>query len=322
MQTPDVQYMEKAIQMAVACNPISPRIPKVGAVIVGPDGELASASRGSGKQDDDYHAEKNALAKVTDQRALASATLYTTLEPCTSDVRADPLNACSELIDRFAIKRVVIGILDPNQEVTGKGVLRLQSKGIAVELFPPQLADQIRAINEPFIKEHQALGIRITNLTDGQKRQLAPDMSFNLSGEYLKRPGSDVYVLAATASQLWPQPNALMDLGGNTWSAKIFFGSAGERVIYVVRANELGTALIQYYRKITTAKQKNRIDLEAYAAKHGLQSHTQRLLDLVGTAYPGINIATLPKGFHIQDRVTVTLEPEKPQVKKRPPPKR
>jgi pyrimidine deaminase RibD-like protein len=53
---------------------------------------------------------------------------------------------------RAKVKKVYVGILDPNQGVCGKGVLELQDHNIEVELFPPVLAQQIRIQNDPFIQ--------------------------------------------------------------------------------------------------------------------------------------------------------------------------
>ena len=66
------------------------------------------------------------------------------------------------------IKRVFIGILDPNQGVRGKGLWELQNRGVEIELFPPSLARQIRATNDNFIRVQQMLGIRITSSTDNE----------------------------------------------------------------------------------------------------------------------------------------------------------
>ncbi len=129
---------------------------------------IGQGHRGTGKSDDDDHAEKIALKGVVDRKQLPKATVYTTLEPCTPEVRSDPLTCCTELIRQAEVKRVFIGILDPNQGVRGKGLWELQSRGIEVELFPPEMAKSIRVLNDKFIKEQQSLGIRITNLTAGQ----------------------------------------------------------------------------------------------------------------------------------------------------------
>ena len=71
--------------------------------------------------------------------------------------------------------KVVIGILDPNQGVCGKGVLLLQRADIEVELFPHDLAVKILRLNEDFVRAQQSLGIKITEPQSGKKipKQLA-----------------------------------------------------------------------------------------------------------------------------------------------------
>jgi diaminohydroxyphosphoribosylaminopyrimidine deaminase/5-amino-6-(5-phosphoribosylamino)uracil reductase len=133
----DQEHMEEAIALAGQCEPIEEYIPKVGAVIAIGKTVIGRGHRGTEKPGDDDHAEKVALNQVADKTKLPEITLYTTLEPCTKEVRSDPLKCCTELTKQYRVKRVCIGTLDPNQGVRGKGLWELQSHGIAVELFPP-----------------------------------------------------------------------------------------------------------------------------------------------------------------------------------------
>jgi hypothetical protein len=66
------------------------------------------------------------------------------------------------------VRKVFVGILDPNQAVTGKGLWELQTRGVEVELFPHEPARRIRSLNDDFIKEQQTPGIIITNTIDSQ----------------------------------------------------------------------------------------------------------------------------------------------------------
>jgi pyrimidine deaminase RibD-like protein len=128
----DRQLMELAIAELEKCKPTDlERVPKVGAVLA-IDGEvIAAASRG-----EEDHAEKRALEKIEPGRNLSQATVYTTLEPCTHRVRRKEGESCTDRLVRGQVKKVVIGILDPNQGVCGKGLLQLQAAKIEVELFP------------------------------------------------------------------------------------------------------------------------------------------------------------------------------------------
>jgi pyrimidine deaminase RibD-like protein len=162
----DIKCMRQAMDWAAGCKPIKDSIPKVGAVIAIGERVIGRGRRRTG-EDDDQHAEWHALREVIDKTKLPEATLYTTLEPCTRDVRTKGLESCTELIHQHKIKRVFIGILDPNQGVTGKGLWRLQDSGVGVTLFPHNLGQEIRSMNAPFIRSHRTLGATIISPRNG-----------------------------------------------------------------------------------------------------------------------------------------------------------
>jgi pyrimidine deaminase RibD-like protein len=301
------ELMRKAVSLAEKCNPMAERIPKVGAVIALGEAVIGQGYRGSGQPGDDDHAEKSALAGVSDSRQLPRATIYTTLEPCTPEVRSDPFNCCTELIRHAGVKRVFIGILDPNQGVTGKGLWKLQSSGIEVELFPPTLAEQIRALNESFIREQQRLGIRITNPTSGESvTTFDKGGVVTIEGDFLNPPGDDVFALTNIGSRWWPQPHSL-DIGpNNTWKSKVHVGSYGAHRIYIVRANELGAALINYYRKVIAQQQASHAHIRLLKDRGvvGIEDIKSKL----GDPYPSIEMARPPKGLEVLDQIDIFVE--------------
>src|SRR6266567_2727416 len=108
--------------------------PKVGAVVVKDGVVLCKAHRGEILKS---HAEYIALDEKLSDDVVAGTTVYTTLEPCTT--RKHPKIPCAQrLIDR-RVACVVIGMLDPNPEISGKGWQLLREAGIEIRVFDHDL---------------------------------------------------------------------------------------------------------------------------------------------------------------------------------------
>ena len=75
------------------------------------------------------HAEINAINSVEDKSLLKLSTIYVTLEPCCHHGKTPP---CVDKIISSGMKKVVIGIKDPNPLVCGKGIEKLKENGIEV----------------------------------------------------------------------------------------------------------------------------------------------------------------------------------------------
>ena len=100
--------------------------PSVGAVIVYQNkiiGEGFTSPHG------ENHAEVNAINAVENKSLLKEATIFVTLEPCSHFGKTPP---CADLIVKHQLKQVVIGCLDSNILVAGKGVSHLENAGINV----------------------------------------------------------------------------------------------------------------------------------------------------------------------------------------------
>ena len=100
--------------------------PSVGAVIVYQNkiiGEGFTSPHG------ENHAEVNAINAVENKSLLKDATIFVTLEPCSHFGKTPP---CADLIVKHQLKQVVIGCLDSNSLVAGKGIFRLEEAGINV----------------------------------------------------------------------------------------------------------------------------------------------------------------------------------------------
>ncbi len=122
--------------------------PLVGAVVVKGGKVLAKAHRG--ERSAGQHAEFVALEKKLRKMRLAGATLYTTLEPCTT--RNHPKVPCAQRITERKFARVVVGMLDPDKRITGQGERTLRKAGIAVARFDADLADAVEEINRDFTR--------------------------------------------------------------------------------------------------------------------------------------------------------------------------
>lgn len=148
------EYMELAIKVMKDSiqEPREDKVsPKVGAVLIKPDGSIETASRGELREGD--HAEFTLLERKNRAVPLDGATLFATLEPCAPGARKHPKLGCAERIVNARIKKLYVGIEDPDPKVDRKGINYLIENGIDVEMFPADLQAQIREANKQFIKE-------------------------------------------------------------------------------------------------------------------------------------------------------------------------
>lgn len=119
--------MDQALELAERGRGQTSPNPMVGAVIVGDDGIVLGT--GHHERAGKPHAEIYALDQAGD-RAL-DATLYCTLEPCSHSGRTGP---CARRIVDAGIRRVVVGLVDPNPQVAGSGIAHLRSHDIQVDV--------------------------------------------------------------------------------------------------------------------------------------------------------------------------------------------
>lgn len=124
----DCHWMRLALREAHRGIGLTSPNPPVGAVIVSSGGDLIA--KGWHRRAGGPHAEIEALHSVPPHRKsqLKSATLYVTLEPCTSHGRTPP---CVEAIAAAGLRRVVWAVDDPNPLHTGRAAKALQNAGIA-----------------------------------------------------------------------------------------------------------------------------------------------------------------------------------------------
>jgi len=162
------EAMRRALSLAWRARTISPPNPWVGAVVLTRQGCFHGHTQRPGGP----HAEIVALRQAG-MRASGS-TLVTTLEPCSHTGRTPP---CTEAILKAGIKRVVIGLEDPDPKVSGSGIARLRDAGL--EVVAGVLAEEVRSQLAPYIV-HRSMGrpyvvLKLAATLDG--RIAAPDGS-------------------------------------------------------------------------------------------------------------------------------------------------
>ena len=142
LQKTDEYYMNLALEQAVKGKGRTSPNPCVGAIIVKDD---VIVGRGYHKKAGTPHAEVHALADAGEESK--GATIYVTLEPCSHTGRTPP---CCEAVHKAGVTRVVVGMMDPNPLVDGKGVQYLRAHG--VEVVTGICQEECVSINLPFIK--------------------------------------------------------------------------------------------------------------------------------------------------------------------------
>ncbi|TCO38154.1 diaminohydroxyphosphoribosylaminopyrimidine deaminase [Kribbella antiqua] len=139
----DRHWLQQAIDLSRHCPPTTTAF-CVGAIIVSPTAEILSTGYSRETHPHD-HAEEVALAKLTpNDPCLATATIYTSLEPCSK--RASRPQTCTQLILAAGIPRVVLAWREPTIFVDCEGAELLEAAGVEV-LELPDLADQVKQIN-------------------------------------------------------------------------------------------------------------------------------------------------------------------------------
>ena len=148
----DARWLDAAARIAARARPLSRPNPAVAAIIVR---EGIVVGRGWTQAGGRPHAEAVALAEAG--AAAQGATLYVTLEPCAHPSARGP--ACADLVAQSRLARVVIGCSDPDPRTAGKGMERIQTAGISVELHP---SPACRASLAGYLKQASALRPHVT----------------------------------------------------------------------------------------------------------------------------------------------------------------
>jgi pyrimidine deaminase RibD-like protein len=209
----DDRFMRMAVDQARMSAAEDERAhPMVGCVVVKDGKVIATAHRGEIKG---RHAEFIALEEKLRDEALTGCTVYTTLEPCTA--RNHPKIPCANRLIERRVARVVIGMHDPNPEICGKGIRKLQGADIEVTLFPHALIKELEELNRHFTRSFadgssegrkpsnlQTRGFIATEARDGSARFRAPDRPLGMFWNMMPfSQGPDYEVFLANGPAMW-----------------------------------------------------------------------------------------------------------------------
>ena len=137
-------FLQRCLELAQQGRGKTGTNPMVGAVLVRNKKIIAEGFHEAyGK----HHAELQLMEKF-DQKISSKDTLYVNLEPCCHELKKTP--PCAQMLVKKGLKNIVIGMKDPNPEVSGKGIELLRNNGVNVELCPGMMADCLR-LNRGFV---------------------------------------------------------------------------------------------------------------------------------------------------------------------------
>ena len=182
----DQRWLNAAAGLAARGRPLSRPNPAVAAILVR-DGIVVG--RGWTRPGGRPHAEAVALAQAG--AAARGATLYVTLEPCAHDSQRGP--ACADLIAASGLARVVVGYGDPDPRTAGRGMARIASAGISVELTEnPACAASLAGYLTRTRSGRPHVSLKLALSADGR---LAPSRGQWLTGEIAR---AHVHAVRAT----------------------------------------------------------------------------------------------------------------------------
>lgn len=191
----DEAAMRQALGLAEQAIGLSDPNPRVGCVILAPDGRLLGAghTQAAGQAHAEIMALRDAQARGEDVRG---ATAYVTLEPCSHHGRTPP---CCDALIAAGLGRVVAALGDPNPQVAGQGMARLQAAGIRTGLG--LLAVPARELNigffsrmlraQPFVRMKIAASLDgRTALPDGRSQWITAEAARRDGHVWRRRAGA------------------------------------------------------------------------------------------------------------------------------------
>ena len=176
----DEYWMRRALRLAEKGRGRTSPNPMVGAILV-KDGNVVG--EGYHMKAGEAHAEIVALQQAGEE--AKGAILYLNLEPCTHYGKTPP---CAPKVIEAGVKRVVIGIEDPNPLVKGKGIEMMRKAGLDIETGI--LEEECRRLNEAFckyiLKKEPFVILKVAATLDGKIATRDGDSKW-ISGETSRR---------------------------------------------------------------------------------------------------------------------------------------
>lgn len=205
----DREFMELAVEemLQSRSDHIAKPDPLVGAVIADRDSRLLGKTHRGGLRVG-AHAEYTLIDRDLRDQDLEGASLYVTLEPCTS--RGPGKTPCADRIIEARISRVFIGMVDPNPGVTGQGIAGLHKAAVEVGFFDADLRTTIQNANTSFIEHcEQLTGDEEEETALGESSAIENEVVRAASVEDLSKPHVKEYIdtrgmdLAVPSEQAW-----------------------------------------------------------------------------------------------------------------------
>lgn len=198
MTPPDLSTaLQRALDLAEQAIGLTDPNPRVGCVILAPDGRELGAghTQAAGQAHAEVMALRDAAARGHDVRG---ATALVTLEPCSHHGRTPP---CCDALIAAGIARVVAAAQDPNPQVAGQGLARLRAAGVQVELAGPAFEAASRELNigffsrmqrgRPFVRLKSAISLDgRTALPDGRSQWITGEAARADGHAWRRRAGA------------------------------------------------------------------------------------------------------------------------------------
>jgi diaminohydroxyphosphoribosylaminopyrimidine deaminase / 5-amino-6-(5-phosphoribosylamino)uracil reductase len=194
------RWMQKCLDLASLAQGDTAPNPMVGSVLVCEDTILCEGyHKGPGQ----WHAEREALLQISSEKVPQNAVLYVNLEPCCSHGRTPP---CTDIIISKGITKVVVGMLDPDPRMAGKGIEVLEKAGIEV----------VVGVNEKECKEHNRAYLMARQY---QRPWIRLKAGISLDGKIATHFGESQWITSSSSRQNAHQIRNIVDgilVGKNT----------------------------------------------------------------------------------------------------------